>query len=99
MCEYVKENMCLITNDVCPFMYYCDKRSAWMPNKNMPKSCKQKQAQEIPKGCYPVREERKGYLYVDVNNQTLKFLNPFENIPLYVKLTKSKDGTYRIKKS
>lgn len=98
MCEYVKENLCTLTNTQCPYMYYCEKRSSWQPNKAMPKSCKQKVLQEIPKGCYRVREERKGFLYVDVDNQTIKFVNPFETVPPYVKLSKSKDGTYHIKK-
>jgi hypothetical protein len=41
--------------------------------------------------------ERKGYLYIIVDGVTLKLKNPFDIIPDYVKLYKSK-GEWKIKK-
>lgn len=64
----------------------------------MPTNCKVKMAKEAPKGYYKVREERKGYLYVDINDMTVKILNPFDEVPTYVKISKSKSGQYIIKK-
>lgn len=99
MCGLVTEgNKCLATGGSCPYMYFCTKRNMWLPNKAMPSNCKQKAKAEVPKGYYAIRDYRKGYLYIDVDNHTIKLLNPFETVPLYVKLTKTKSGEYRIKK-
>lgn len=99
MCEYIKENnICSINLDICPYMYFCNKRRKWIPLKSMPSNCKIKETIEVPKGYYKIRMERKGYLYVDIDNHTHKFLNPFDYTPLYVKVTKSKDGTLKIRK-
>ena len=98
MCEYVKENQCLITKEVCPFVYWCDKIHSYKLSPSMPENCKIKSKLQIPKGYSKVRFERKGYLYVDVNDQTIQIKNPFDDIPLYVKVTKSKDGNWRIRK-
>ena len=58
----------------------------------MPQECKVKQAIEIPVGYCRVRDERKGWLYIDINNETIKIKNPFDDIPLYVKVSKTKSG-------
>lgn len=97
MCEYVVLNKCSLTNNICPFMYFCDKKNIWKPSANMPTNCGVKARAEAPKGYYRVREERKGYLYVDIDNQTYKIKNPFDDIPRYVKAFKTKDG-WRLKK-
>lgn len=98
MCEYVKENLCTIIQAPCPYVYFCNKVNDWRPNKAMPKNCKIKLQQETPKGYYRVRQERKGYLYVEVGDITIKALNPFDYVPTFVKVTKLKNGEYRIKK-
>lgn len=98
MCNYVQNNQCRITKNNCPYMYYCNKAKSWIPLKNMPTNCKVKENFEIPKGYYKVRMERKGYLYIDIDNQTFKILNPFDEVPLYVKATKLKNGNWRLKK-
>ena len=98
MYEYVKGNQCLISKENCPFVYWCDKIHAYKPSSSMPENCKIKEKLQIPKGYSKVRFERKGYLYVDVNDQTIQIKNPFDDIPLYVKVTKSKDGNWRIRK-
>ena len=79
-------------------MYFCYKSNSWKPSKTMPLDCKIKQTAAIPKGYYYVRMERKGYLYIDIDGITYKILNPFDEIPLYVKATKLKNGRWRLKK-
>lgn len=63
----------------------------------MPKDCRVAQKHDLPKGCYVVREERKGFLFVDLGGTTIKLPNPFDYTPEYVKLSKTKNG-YKIKK-
>lgn len=97
MCEYVIKNQCTLTNENCPFVYFCHKSNSWLPNKAMPKNCNVKLNAEVPIGYYRIREERKGYLYVDIDDHTYKILNPFKDVPLYVKATKTKNG-WKLKK-
>lgn len=97
MCKYCNKNWCTIINKQCPFVYFCNKSQEWKFLQNGEK-CKVKYNADIPKGYYRVRMERKGYLYVDINNITHKILNPFEDVPLYVKATKLKNGKWRLKK-
>lgn len=98
MCKYVRENKCSITEDNCPFMYFCTKINSWKPLNSMPENCMVKERFEVPKGYYKVRMERKGFLYIDIDNQTIKVPNPFEEIPLYVKAYKLRNGQWRLKK-
>lgn len=97
MCDSLKQDMCSVTNTRCPYVYFCSKTMAWKPNKYMPQDCKVKKQIEVPEGCYYVRDARKGYLYVDIDNQTYKLLNPFDFVPTYVKISKTKNG-YKIRK-
>lgn len=97
MCNYRKDNICSITNEKCPWVYYCDKVGAWKELSKMPKQCKLSKQVEVPKGYNKVVFERKGFLYVQIDNQTIKFLNPYDYIPEYVKVYKSK-GELKIKK-
>ena len=99
MCEYVQENKCIITNHICPFMYWCDNMQIWRPNRYMPTNCKVKENNIVRhKGKYQVRNHRHNYLYVDIDNCTYKILNPFDFVPDYVDVTKTKNGEYKIKK-
>ena len=52
---------------------------------------------EIPEGYNKVEYERHGYLYVDMGNEVIKILNPFGDIPQFVKVSKTKNG-YKVKK-
>lgn len=97
MCEFAEENKCVITNNVCPFIYWCDKLQTWRANKYMPTNCKTKTNTVRHKGKYRVRECRKGYLYVDIDDRTYKILNPFDFVPDYVDVQK-RGGEYQIKK-
>ena len=98
MCNYIRQNQCSITKQQCPYMYFCNRAHNWIPLKSMPAKCKVVEQQEIPKGYYKVRMERKGYLYVDIDNQTYRIPNPFDDVPLYVKATKLKNGTWKLRK-
>lgn len=97
MCEYVSENQCRITHEVCPYVYYCEKIQSFKPSTNMPLNCRIKEKAEIPKGYYKVVNVRKDWLYIDYNDITIKVKNPFDIAPVYVKVSKVKDG-YRIRK-
>lgn len=63
----------------------------------MPKHCNVRLSQEAPKGFLPVVNHYKGDLYVSINNATIKIHNPYNDIPLFVKLSKTKNGDYKIK--
>ena len=52
---------------------------------------------EIPEGYNKVEYERHGYLYVDMGDGVVKIPNPFEDIPQFVKVSKTKTG-YKVKK-
>ncbi len=98
MCEYVNGNQCTIQKQNCPFMYYCSKVNAWQPLSSMPKDCNIKENFELPKGYYKVRFERKGKLYVDIDGFTQAIDNPFDDVPPFVKVSKLKNGTYKLRK-
>lgn len=63
----------------------------------MPTNCKVKKQQEIPEGYYRVCFEKRGNLYVDYNGHVEVILNPFDNVPLFVKAIKMKNGKWRLK--
>ena len=97
MCNYVKENKCLITSQVCPYVYYFDKTRGYKPSSNMPQDCKVKQTAEIPAGYCRVRDVRKDYLYIDYGEITIKVKNPFDYTPLYVRVRRMKSGEYKLR--
>ena len=92
MCGYANLNKCLITKEVCPYMYFCDRLQIWKPSKAMPEECPVKERFETPKGSYRVIQERKGILYIDVNHSIVKIENPFDYVPKFVKMRKTKKG-------
>lgn len=61
----------------------------------MPTNCKVADRAEIPIGFNKVEFVRHGYLFVIVDKSTVKIKNPFDYIPLYVKLSKE-DDCYKI---
>ena len=97
MCQYLKENQCSLLNNVCPWSYYCNKDETWKFKKEG-EYCKIKLNADIPKGYYKVCFERKGNLYISINNQIQVIPNPFNEIPLYVKVYKLKNGQWKLKK-
>lgn len=97
MCDYAEANKCKISGDICPWRYLCPQTGDWRDNKYMPDDCKIKRQADVPAGYYRVREERKGWLYIDVDNYTIRVKNPFDHIPLYVRARKLKSGEYKIR--
>lgn len=102
MCEYVKLNKCTINNEICPFVYWCDKFKIWRANYYMPKNCQIKQyvKHEIPEGKYEVMYSRKGYLYVQIEDCNYRIKNPYDFVPIYIDKDKLKkeNGQYIIEK-
>ncbi len=96
MCEFIEENKCKINQSPCPWVYWCDKVQGWRPNKYMPEKCNMKKITKH-NGKYKVRDSRKGFLYVDIEDTTYKIENPFDFIPDYVDVQK-RNGVYKIKK-
>ena len=99
MCQYIKENKCSITKENCPFMYYCNKANAWRPMNSMPQKCKIQDYVDLPKGWSKVRMQRKGCLYIDIKGQTIKIQNPFDYTPTMVKISKLKNGEWKIREA
>ena len=97
MCEYVDNNVCQITQSVCPWRYLCPDTGTWRDNKYIPANCKVKQQIDAPTGYCRVREERKGWLYIDLGEQTIRVKNPFDHTPLYVRVKQLKSGEYKIR--
>lgn len=97
ICKYVDKNLCKATNEICPYMNYCDKIKGYKPSRYMPENCPVKKRASCPPGYYPVRQERKGYLYVDIDDVTHKIKNPFDIVPEYVQARKYKNGTIKLK--
>lgn len=98
MCEYTNENKCKITSEVCPYMYFCDRFKTWRASKYMPKECPVEARYQAPKGYNRVIQERNGYLYIAVDDKTIRLQNPFDNVPLYVKVYKQKNGQWKLRK-
>lgn len=100
MCQYRKENKCSLTNTICPWAYWCGKISGYKERDSYIKYCmlfKNEIEKEKPEGYYKVNFERHGYLYIDFNNEIIKVKNPFEDIPKFVKVKKTKTS-YKLTK-
>lgn len=99
MCNFIQnEKECSILKKQCPYVYFCNKYKKWKPMNNMPINCKVKQNITAPSGCYRVCFEKRGNLYVDFDGHVEIIPNPFNEVPLYVKATKTKNGKWRLKK-
>lgn len=101
MCEYANftEGKCRISNEICPYLYFCNKTRSYKELKAMPSDCRVKEKSETPKGYYKVEFERRHRLYVLVDNKIEIVPNPYDHTPLYVKMTKLKSGKWKIKQA
>lgn len=79
-------------------MYFCTKVNEWRESKAMPTNCKVKDKAEAPEGYYKVCFEKRGNLYVDIEGHIEVIQNPFDVVPLYVKVFKLKNGKRKLKK-
>ena len=104
MCSYLNKNNCKATNSICPYIYFCNKTLTWKESKTTPKDCKIKIDAENKKnkgrGYYKVIKERKGKLYINIDNEVCILDNPYKNeeCPEFVRVSKNKLGEYYIKK-
>lgn len=96
-CIYRTDNNCKVTKNICPWVFWCGKINNYKEREGIDQYCKYKKQETIPAGYYNVEFEKHGYLYIMVNDQTLKILNPFDYVPKYVKLYQNK-GVWKIKK-
>ena len=90
MCKNRKENICIITKNICPWAQWCGKISNWKERPGAEKYCKFLKEEQTPEGYYKVEFERHGFLYVNYNNVIIKIENPFEDVPKFVKVKKTK---------
>ena len=99
MCEYLEldKGYCKIGDNQCPYVYFCTKRNMYRPLSSFPERCAKAERASIPKGYYKVCVSRRGKLYVDYNGHIEIVDNPFDEVPAYVKLYKTKAG-WKVKK-
>lgn len=98
MCNFIQnEKECSILKKQCPYVYFCNKQKEWKQMSSMPANCKIKRNIEVPLGYYKVCFEKRGNLYIDVNGHIEIISNPFNIVPLYVKIIKTKNGKQRLK--
>ena len=98
LCNYVEGNNCSLTGKICPYVYFCTRKNVWLPLKSMPNNCKVKENLTIPRGYYKVCFERHHNLYINMNGKIEIIPNPYEDTPIFVKVTKTKAGQWRIKR-
>lgn len=93
MCPHRNKNICDITNSNCPWSYWCGAISNYKERDSCKKYCKflkEEEEKQIPVGYYKVKFSRHGCLYIDFKGTTIKVKNPFEDVPKFVKVKKTK---------
>lgn len=100
MCKHIQSNtnLCALTKQSCPYMYYCNRKHMWIESKYKPAICKVEKQKECPIGYNRVIQIRHGLLYIEVDGKCIKIQNPFEYEPKYVKLVKTKDGDWTVER-
>ena len=99
MCKYRDNKYCKKTGSICPWAQWCGKINAYKERAGAEKYCKflHEEQEDAPDGYYKVEFERHGYLYINFKNDIIKILNPFEDVPNFVKVRKNKT-TYKLSK-
>lgn len=97
MCKNRKDNLCLITNNNCPWAFWCGKLSVYKERAGAEKYCGYLQEEETPEGFYKVEFERHGYLYINYKDNVIKVQNPFDDVPKFIKVKKTKTS-YKLSK-
>lgn len=98
MCKNREGNHCKKTGNICPWSQWCGKINDYKERPGIEKYCKFLQSEsieQIPEGYYKVEFFRHGFLYVNFKNEIIKVENPFDDIPLFVKVKKYK-STYKL---
>ena len=99
MCEYRDKNICNLTNSICPWAYWCGNISGYKERESYKKYCKffKQEDEKVPSGYCKIEFERHGFLYIKFNDQVIKVKNPFEDIPKFVKVKKTKTSYKLVK--
>lgn len=99
MCEYRKENICNLTNLICPWSYWCGAISDYKERESYKTYCGilKKEENKVPDGYYKVEFEKRGFLYIEFNDSIIKVKNPFDEVPKFVKVKKTKTS-YKLSK-
>ena len=87
---------CNKSNEICPFTRRCSTRMAHVPLASMNNCQLRKEEEMIPTNTNKVRFEKRGKLFIEVENFVIELDNPYDYIPQYVELIKQK-GEYFIK--
>lgn len=88
--KYYPKLYCNINDNRCPYSKRCNIEEKWLPLPSQ-KNCGVREMElkrNIPNDAYAVRFEKGGFLYVDVENHTMKFKNTIGKIPngyVYIK--------------
>lgn len=92
--------LCSKSNESCPFTRYCNKVNKIIPNDRSGyrmEDCRLSKLKDIPKDSYRIRFERKGFLYIEKDNQVIKVKNTLKDkVEDYVYMKEDIDGTYLI---
>lgn len=84
--------------NICPFVRWCNVSDCWKPLPSQD-TCRLKSEYTVPEKASRVRFEKKGELYIEVeNNMVITLKNPFDFVPKYITLYKTKNG-YGINKN
>lgn len=106
-CEYCKvgkytENcICKKEQDVCPFVRRCTTNLIWLPlnamdkcNRRFVPTQKRKEDIVLKDGEYRVEYIKHGKLYINVNGNLIRMINPYDYEPKKVKLVNIEGTMY-----
>lgn len=96
-CSNRNGQICNLTKNNCPWVYWCGRIADYKERDGSENYCKYRKEEIVPVGYNKVQFEKRGELYITINNQTIKLPNPYDYVPKYVKLYQSK-GNWKIKK-
>lgn len=91
----VDGNKCQLTNNACVAVYWCAKLSAYKEMTNAKERCKYLNTKDeivVPDGCVKVEFVRRGKLYMNIDGTVRPYENPFDYVPQFVKVKKTKNG-------
>ena len=99
MCQYRKNNICSLSQSICPWAYWCGEIKSYKERDSYKRYCQNFKEEEtkVPDGYNKVEFERHGFLYIKFDGSTIKIKNPFDDIPKFVKVKKTKTS-YKLSK-
>lgn len=82
---------CKRTDRICDYSKFCRLQNKFILNDRW-EQCSVKEEKNIPSGSNRVLFERKGFLYIDYGNGTIKVKNIFTYVPDYIYIRDGIDG-------